>query len=261
MPDSLPKFFFCLLVLLSSASVLLAQQRDSSAVQREFSGHLTATNNGISIIPSFSLDKPALVAIFKLRGKRWSFEPDLRFALEGKPWSMLFWARYQAVSTKRFSLRLGAHPAVNFRTITIIDGGEKRELIETRRYLASEIVPQWRFTNHFSVGGYYLASRGFDDGLRSAHFVQLNAAIGNVPIGPQLRFHLFPQVYFLRLDQLEGTYASASWRISKPGSPFALSGILNRSIKTEISPERVFLWNVAVEYGFGGQYRRMVPEV
>ena len=78
-----------LFVLLSLTYVSFSQKNDSTNVPGHFGGAVTVTNNGISFIPNFSLGKPA--AIFDLSiGRRLSFEPQFRFALEGKPWSFLF---------------------------------------------------------------------------------------------------------------------------------------------------------------------------
>ncbi|MCP9237483.1 hypothetical protein [Lewinella sp. JB7] len=233
--------------LLLTAGFLTAQS-DSTVIHRELSGTISATHNGISIIPSFSLDKPALIINLKMGGSRFTFEPDLRMALEGKPWSMLFWGRYQAVRGRRFSLRLGAHPAINFRTVMAQVGGEFREVIETRRYLASEIVPNFRVSPHLSVGMYYLHGRGLDEGIKVSNFVQLNAARTGIPLFRELQLDLFPQFYYLRTDDLDGTYVAGAWRIRKPNFPVAISGLVNRSLRTEIAPERKWIWNIVVEY-------------
>lgn len=48
----------------------------------------------------------------------------MRFALEGKPWSFIFWLQYKAIEIERFSLRLGAHPALNFKTVNMVRNGQ-----------------------------------------------------------------------------------------------------------------------------------------
>jgi len=35
-------------------------------------------------------------------GKRLSFDPMFRFSLEGKPWTFIFWFRYQVLNNDRF---------------------------------------------------------------------------------------------------------------------------------------------------------------
>ena len=46
----------------------------------DFRGTASITNNGISLVPSFSLGDPALLFDLKFTKGRLSFEPDMRFA-------------------------------------------------------------------------------------------------------------------------------------------------------------------------------------
>ena len=87
----------------------------------------------------------------------------MRFSLEGKPWTFLFWWRYR-VKTDKFLFSFGAHPAMNFRTeISPITGNE---MIVTRRFLAGELSPNYLVTKNISLGVYYLYSHCFDKGAR-----------------------------------------------------------------------------------------------
>nr|MBP6073208.1 hypothetical protein [Flavobacterium sp.]MBP6100608.1 hypothetical protein [Flavobacterium sp.] len=91
---NLKNYLCCLLLGVVFASPIFAQV----PVQKNtFSGGITVTNNGISLLPTFTLGKPAAIFDFAVKSKRWSFEPQLRFSLEGKPWSFVFWGRYKVI--------------------------------------------------------------------------------------------------------------------------------------------------------------------
>jgi len=63
-----------------------------------FSGGITATNKGISTIPSSTLGKAATIFNFSFRKNRLNFDPELRFDMEDiKPWSFIFWWRYRLI--------------------------------------------------------------------------------------------------------------------------------------------------------------------
>ena len=147
-------------------------QDDDHKFLDDFRGTVSVTHNGIALVPSFSLGEPALLVDLKFRKGKFSFEPDMRFALEGKPWSMLFWFRYQAVEKKRFTLRTGIHPALNFRTVSVIRDGMTENILEARRYLAGELVPNYKISNKVSIGMYYLHGRGFDEGTKQVNFLE-----------------------------------------------------------------------------------------
>ena len=103
-----------LAILFMVTARIQAQDRDSTAVLDRFSGQVlregiqpseplldhvsgsfSVTNNGISLIPSFSLGDPAAIFLGKFARKRFSVEPDIRFSLQGRPWTLLFWFRSQ----------------------------------------------------------------------------------------------------------------------------------------------------------------------
>ena len=74
---------------------------DSIQTTYHISGAASATNNGISLLPMFTLGKPAAIFDLSVGNERLAFEPQFRFSLEGKPWSFIFWFRYKAVNTSR----------------------------------------------------------------------------------------------------------------------------------------------------------------
>ncbi len=227
-----------------------AQEEDHKFLD-DFRGMVSITHNGISLVPSFSLGEPALLFDLKFTKGRFSFEPDMRFALEGKPWSFLFWFRYKAVQKERFSLDFGAHPGLNFRTVSVIRNGESEELLEARRYLAAEIVPTYKISEKVSIGMYYLRGQGFDEGVKTTNFLVLNSSFTNLYITEKFYFDISPQVYYLTTDDDRGYYVVGFITFAKKDFPISISSILNKAIDTEIEPEDDFTWNVSLNYCFG----------
>ena len=227
----------------------LSQEPAPRPVLDRFYGNIQVTNNGISLVPTFSLGDPALLFDLKFVKGRHSFEPDMRFALEGKPWAFIFWYRYQAVSSGKFSLRVGAHPAINFRTIDVVKDGEAAQVIQARRYLAAEVSPSYALGQGVRVGMYYLTAVGFDEGTRRTHFLTLNAGFSDVPLGRKLYAVISPQVYYLRMDQDDGLYANATLTLALRNFPLSLGSILNQEITSRIDSE-AFNWNLSLIYNF-----------
>ena len=245
--------YFCVSLMLP---LLGFGQEQNQRFLDDFRGTASVTHNGISLVPSFSLGDPALLFDLKFTKGKLSFEPDMRFALEGKPWSFLFWFRYKAIEKERFSLRIGAHPALNFRTVSVIRNGQTEELLESRRYLAAEIVPNYKISDKVSVGMYYLRGQGFDDGVKTTNFLVLNSSFTNLFISEQFYFNISPQVYYLTTDDDKGYYAVGFITFAKKDFPLSISSILNKAIDTEISPEDDFTWNISLNYSFGGNNRK-----
>ena len=241
------------LVLLLLAYCSYGQGEGESARGKfldDFRGTASITQNGISLVPSFSLGDPAALFDLKFIKGRFSFEPDMRFALEGNPWSMLFWFRYKAIQKERFSLRIGAHPGLNFRTVTIIRDGQEEDLLESRRYLAGEIVPNYKLSDRFSLGFFYLHGRGFDEGVKQTNFLVFNTSFTNIPLAGDYYFNFNPQVYYLSTDDLVGYYYAAFLTLAKQDFPFSLTLLINKGFDTEILPDETFTWSLLLNYSF-----------
>ena len=230
----------------------LSQEADSTKPLSHFSGSITLTNNGISLIPTFSLNDPAILFNLSIGKGRFSFEPDMRFSLEGKPWSFLFWSRYR-IKANKFLLTLGAHPAVNFRTQN--SHTDSSEMIVARRFLAGELAPNYSISKNISVGIYYLYSRGFDTGTpENTHFVTVNAGFRNIRLGNQLVAQVIPQFYYLKQDALDGFYFTSTFALAKKNFPLFIQSIINKEIESKITGTRSFVWNVSLIYSFNKMY-------
>lgn len=257
---SLTSFF--LFLSLFSFSNLNAQVKDSTqnnsvdTLKKEyhFSGSISATNNGISFIPTFSLGKPATILNFSLGGPKFSFEPELRFSIEGRPWSFIFWWRYKLVNTKKFRLNLGAHPSLSYKIIESTVNGGTTKSITAVRYAASEWVPTYVLSDHVTLGAYYLFSHGLDYGaIKNTHFLTLNADISNINLFNDLFLKFKPQVYYLQLDHTDGYYVSTALTLTKKNCPFSLSTVSNKIIRSNIvSPS--FVWNATIAYSFNNKF-------
>ncbi len=162
-------------VLLHLVHFSYSQRTDSTKSISHLSGAISVTNNGISIIPSFSLNKPATIFNLSLGKNRFSFDPDLRFSLAGKPWSMLFWGRYNVITSNKFNMNIGAHLGLNFKTSAQLINGDTRTITVTRRYLAGELFPRISLIKNISIGIYYLYSHGLDAGtIKNTNFITVN---------------------------------------------------------------------------------------
>lgn len=234
------------------------QTTDSTEVTSTFSGSVGITNNGFSIVPTFSLNAPAAIINFYFRKKRFSFDPDIRLVPDARKGGMLFWFRYYLVEREKFTLRVGAHPAFSFVRKTLIDNGESRELTELLRFAAFEVVPTYRITPNFTVGALYLNGNGLQRyGPQHTNVLFLNTGLTNIKLGKQLRLNLFPTVFFLNVDGKTGSYFSGTVSLVRKDLPFTLQTTINQTFKSNIPGNRDFMWNVLLAYNFSKKYHRV----
>lgn len=239
MNNRIVKNLFVLLIVFLSEFNAMAQVETKPFLD-DFRGTASVTHNGISLVPSFSLGGPALLFDLKFTKGKLSFEPDMRFALECKPWSFIFWLRYKAIENERFSLRFGVHPALNFRTVNVVRDGQPEELLESRRYFAAEIVPNYKISEKVSVGLYYLSGHGFDEGVKTTNFLVLNSSFSNLFVSEQFYFNISPQIYNLTTDEDKGYYVAGFITFANKDFPLSVTAILNKAIKCRNSARRRF---------------------
>jgi hypothetical protein len=243
-----------LYVFINPSLFALSQKTDSTKIASHFGGAVTVTNKGISIIPNLTLGKPA--AIFEMSvGRKLSFEPQFRFALEGKPWSFIFWWRYEVINTKKFLFKIGAHPAIAFRTITDSTDGTSREILRAQRYLAGELSPTYSLGKNLSIGLYYLYAHGIEEDItQHTNYLGFKINFVNIKLSNQFYMRFYPQIYYLNMDKKDGYYFNATLTLAMRNFPLSVSSLINKNIQTEIPAEEDFIWNVSLIYTFNKNY-------
>ena len=230
---------------------IFSQQIDSTQKVTTFSGSLGVTNNGFSIVPSFSLNQPAIAVLLSWKKSKFSIDPDVRLTFDAKKGGMLLWFRYHAIEGEKFRLRVGAHPALNFQLRPITDNGTPYEITQMRRFLAWEFNPSYQITKHWGVGLYYLQGNAMqNDGPQTTHFVNLNTSISKIKLGENIRLTLLPAVYFLYLDGFTGNYFTATGILAHTKLPFTLQSSINKTFSANLPGNKDFIWNVQINYNF-----------
>lgn len=247
----------CLLIiifLICNSLHSFSQKADSTKPIKHFSGTASITNNGIALVPNFSLEKPAVLFIMSLGGQRFSFDPDIRFGLDGKPWTMLFWARYKLLTKTKFRLHTGTHLGINYRYTPIEINNIPTKNTIARRYLAAELAPNYFFTKNISVGVYYLYSRGLDNGTtKNNHFVTLNANFSHLALTKDYYLRFNPQVFYLYQDGREGYYTTGLVALAKNNFPLSLSYLVNKRISGNILSKH-FINSFSLIYSFNQKF-------
>jgi hypothetical protein len=249
------RILFLLIAAITSSLYCSAQNADSSKHVYHFSGTVNATNNGISLVPTFSLGKPAVLALLSLGGKRFSFDPDIRFSWDGKPWTFLFWGRYKISANGKFRMNAGAHLGLNYRSANIIINSVPSDNIVVRRYLAVEASPSYFVAKNISIGSYYLYSHGIDAGtVNNTHFITINVNFSNIPLTHNFYLKAVPQVYGLYQDNKSGYYVTSAFTLARKNFPWSVQSTINKELQSNISGSKDFNWNISIAYSFNQHY-------
>lgn len=251
------KFFKFFLIALLTIINISSKAQDSTNKPIVLDGNIGVTNNGISIIPTFSLKQPAFnfTASFS-KGNRFSIDPDVRLTFDGRKGSAMLWFRYKMVKGKKFNFRIGAHPAFNLALKTITEGNKTWTITQARRFVATELAPSYTFNNHFSIGAYYLHGNGLQkDGPISTHFVNFISTLSGMKLGTNHNLSFSPQIYYLQIDREDGFYLTGNVILSNKKLPFSFMYLYNKEIRTNITGSKKLDWNLTLMYHFNRSFR------
>ena len=251
------KCVLLLMALLVMANFSFSQNRDSTKVIRHFSGAITATTNGISTFPNLTLGKPAVLFDMSMGGEKFRFEPTLRFGLVGKPWTFVFWLRYELLKTEKFQLKISAHPAYSFKTITVTENGKTSQILRTQQFLACEFAPVLFIAKGISAGPYYIYAKGVSDGaVQNSNFISFRMNFSNIELSEKYYIKLMAQAYYLQMDANDGFYINSTLSANHRNFPLSVSSTVNKTIESTIEGKD-FLWNLSLTWSFGGRYKKI----
>lgn len=227
------------------------QEKEKSTSELIYSGSLGITTNGFSIIPTFSLNSPAILANFSWRRKNFSIDPDIRLTPDIRKGGVLLWFRYYPINTKKFNLRVGAHPAINLQERVITENGITSKISQMRRFLAWELAPEYRLKENWTLGVYYLQGNGLQkDGPITTHFITFNTNLYNIPVASKIRLGFNPAVYYLNVDGFDGTYFTATVGLSHIQFPLSLESSINQTFRSNLPGNKDFMWCLTLRYNF-----------
>ncbi len=228
----------CALIFLfyNFSSLVLAQQKDSLHVPEPLkaTANLNINNNGISLFPNLSFGKPAAIITLSVGKKNIYFEPELRWGLNGKPWSYIYWFRYKYRKFEKFGVNVGAHPSYVLKETTVNINNIQENRFVSQRYLAAEIVPTYYFSKKFTLSVQYLYSKGLDSyAIQDSHFFAIQPKFPYLNLKKDFYMSFNPQVFYLALDDKNGTYFSESLFLAKSNFPLSISSIFTYKIKKQ----------------------------
>jgi len=245
-------------LLLSAGFPYIISAQDDKEITKEkisnFSFFVTAQTKGISTIPNLTLGKPAAIFDMKM-GRKLTFEPQFRFALTGKPWAMVFWWRYNPTISRKLKMIFSTNYSFSYKTITVASSGEPQEILRTTRYLVGAIEPVYQVSNHIDIGMYFFYNYGIEKFItRNIWMVSFRPGFSNIPVTKNIVARINPEVYYLKMDKTEGVYLNARFAVSKKDFPLAITGLINKPLKSNIPSDYDFLWNAGLSYTFNRKY-------
>jgi len=251
------KLLFTISALIFTMNAVAQTTENSKQETGIFTGAVTVTTKGLSTFPNLTLGKPAAMLDLSMGNKKLRFEPIFRFALDGKPWSFIFWCRYELINNEKFQFKMGAHPAYAFKTVSVIQDGTTKDILRARQNIAGELAPVFKVGKNINFGPYYIyAYCPEKDMVKHSNFISLKANFSNINLSEKYFMRLSAQAYYLKLDADDGLYLNSTLSMNRRNFPFSVSSSMNKAIQSEIAGDN-FLWNINLTYSFSTKYAKL----
>ncbi|MEI6140562.1 MAG: hypothetical protein WCP85_14940 [Mariniphaga sp.] len=250
-----------LLIGICISQVLSAQNENNGTAKiNSFTAAVTVQSKGISTIPNMTLGKPAIIFDMKI-GRKLTFEPQFRFSLEGKPWAAVFWWRYYQTVSNKFKVTYHTNYSLAYKSVvSYTASGNTNSFTRSIAYLVGALEPNYKINNYLGVGLYLFYNRSLEiASTRNTLMLSFRPTLSNLPIAKILTFMAAPEIYSLNMDKNSGVFINSRFLISLKNSPFSISGLINKPLKSTIPSEYDFLWNVGLTYTFNKKYKELTP--
>ncbi len=239
--------FLAPLVFLFVFTLSWSQEQTDSTRSKKLKAEASVSinSNGIAYVPAFSLDKPAIIGTFSLIKGRFSYDPQLSYGLDLKPWIIDNWFHYKIVDRPVFEFKAGAVISTFFSEYET----EDETLLQAQKYLAVEFTSTYKFSPKTSLAFTYLLDRGQDPGTVTGHFFNLQADRSNFNIGRKGLLSASLQLFYIDYTGNEdGLFTAAYVSASLRDIPFSIFGQAVQALTSNIDPFPPFKLNVGLVY-------------
>jgi len=221
------------------------EKADSSKTKLKAGATVSLNSNGISSIPAFSLDKPAIMAAITLAKGRFSYEPLLAYGLDLRPWFIDNWMNYKVIDRPSFELRAGFNISSFFSEYSAAE----ETILQGQRYFAYALTGVYKFTQHSNVTIAYWNDRGQEEGTIKGHFFNLVGERSGINLGKHVLLAATLQLFYIDYDgNNDGLFVAPKVSSSVRDVPFSLFFHATQAIVSNISPFPEFRWNLGLAY-------------
>jgi len=238
---------FCLLLIFIFKLGYSVEKSDSSNSKLKFNGNVSLNSNGMAPIPAFSLGKPALIAAFTLQKKRFSYDGQIAYGLDLRPWIIDNWLHYRIICKPKFELRTGVDFAMFFSEID----EEDHKILQGQQYITFEIATIFKFSPRSILSLMYWSDNGQDYGTISGGFYNIVYERTDIEIGNTILFAAALQLFYLEYTgNNDGLFISPRIAASVKKIPLSLFFQATQPLTTNVEPNPGFKWNAGLAYIF-----------
>jgi hypothetical protein len=239
------KISISLLCFCISTSIFASEKADSTKPVLKANANISFNSNGIASVPSFSLDKPAIVAAVSLARGRFSYEPTLAYGLDLRPWYIDNWFRYKIINKPSLEFRTGFDVSTFFSGYKTPDD----EILQAQKYLAFEAAFMYQFAPEKTLSLLYWSDNGQDPGTIKGHFIDLVADRSGINLGRSVLLAVNVQLFYINYTaENDGLFISPKVSSSVRNIPLSLFFQCTQPFVSNIEPFPGFKWNLGIAF-------------
>jgi len=236
-------FIFCFI----STFAFSKEESDTTKHPIKVSGEVSLNSNGIAPIPAFAFGKPTIMGNLNLKKNRFTYNPQLSYGLNFKPWIIDNWFRYRWVDKPRFEMRTSLNFSMFFSEYDTPDG----EVWQGQRWIAFELAGMYKFSPTASLSLMAWYDKGVESGTITGWFFNLVADKTDIPIGKHLLMAVNVQTFYINYtDNNDGFFISPKIAFSIRRLPVSIFSQIIQPIITNMDPSPDFQWNIGLGYAF-----------
>jgi hypothetical protein len=241
------RIFFSLLLFIAIMPLYSMEKADSTKAKFIVNGNLSLNSNGIAPIPAFSLGKPALIAALTVQKKRFSFDPQIAYGLDMRPWIIDMWTHYRLIYKPKFELRVGVDFSMFFGEY---DAGDYN-ILQGQQYITFELAGIYRFTPKSILTLMYWSDNGQDHGTITGNYYNIIYDRNDIEIGEKVLFSACLQLFYVGYTgNNDGLFVSPKIATSVKKLPLSLFFQAIQPLTSNIEPYPCFSWNTGLAYIF-----------
>lgn len=241
------RIIFCLLFISVFSLCYSTEKSDSTRSKLKVSGSVSFNSNGIAPIPAFSLDKPALTGAVSLQKRRFSFDPQIAYGLDMRPWIIDIWTHYRLIYKPKFELRTGVDFSMFFGEY---DAGDYT-ILQGQQYITFELAGIYRFTPKSILTLMYWNDNGQDYGTIRGNYYNIMYDWNDIEIGEYVLFSAGLQLFYVGYTgNNDGLFVSPKIASSVKKLPLSLFLQAIQPLSSNIEPYPSFRWNLGLAYIF-----------
>jgi len=230
-----------------SVNAFSQEEADSTRNPLKVSGTVSLNSNGIAPIPAFSLGKPALIAALSLKKNRFSYDPQLSYGLDIRPWIIDNWLHYRVIEKPEFELKTGFDASMFFSEYKTPD----EVILRGQRYATFELAGIYKMSRKSSLSFVTWYDRGLDKGTLIGYFFNLVADRSDISVGKHLLMDINVQIFYIDYTgKNDGLFISPKISSSVRNLPFSITFQAIQTVNSNISPFPKFRWNLGLAYSF-----------